>query len=378
MASAQVGPLQNPGQPVHDHRTGEDENPRAAVEHRPHHRRRRPAGDEAQRGIDGSPAGPLPGLSLAVVRHGKLEKTAAYGLANVELNVPVAEHSLFQIQSITKTFTSAAVLMLVDEGKLDLADPVSKYLDNTPDTWKPITLRHLLSHTSGIKDFINEPTASIRLDVSEDDVLRATAQRPLNFTPGEKYAYSNTNYHLLAMILRKVTGKYYGDVLKERIFDPLGMTDTRIVTLKEILPNRVAGYRWSGNRFQNGDFVAQSILSYGGGGVISTAADMAKWALALDAGKLLKKETLALAWTGVTLNDGKTSGYGLGWGVGTTNRRRYVGHTGAHVTGFTSAIMRYRDDDLTVIVLTNAGHANPSRIAQQVAAQYVPALAPPP
>src|SRR3954447_26657248 len=156
----------------------------------------------------------IPGLALAVVKDGDVVYQQSYGLANVELKVPVTGDTVFQIQSITKTFTAAAVMMLVEEGKVALDDPVGKYLDGTPESWKPITLRHLLSHTSGIKDFINEPTASLRIDVSEEDVFKATAPRPLNFTPGEKYAYSNTNYHLLAMILRKVTGKYYGDVLK--------------------------------------------------------------------------------------------------------------------------------------------------------------------
>jgi D-alanyl-D-alanine carboxypeptidase len=318
----------------------------------------------------------IPGLALAIVRDGHIEKLAAYGLANVELNVPASPQTVFQIQSVTKTFTSTAILMLCEEGKLALDDPIAKHLDGTPDSWKSITLRHLLSHTSGIKDFINEPTASIRLDVSEQDVLRATAPRALNFEPGEKYAYSNTNYHLLAMVIRKITGKSYGDFLKERIFAPLAMNDTRVQSLREVIPNRAAGYQWAGERLRNGDFVAESILAYGGGGVISTASDMAKWAVALDEGKVLKKETMDMAWTGAKFNDGKKSGYGLGWGVGLANGHRYVGHSGSHATGFTSNIVRYRDDGLTVVVLTNAGHANPSKIAQHVAGIYLPALAP--
>lgn len=152
----------------------------------------------------------VPGLSLAVVKDGQVVYSRGYGLANVELKVPVGPDTVFQIQSITKTFTAAAVMMLVEEGKVGLDDPVGKYLDGTPDSWMPVTIRQLLSHTSGIKDFINEPTASLRLDVSEQEVLEATAPRPLNFKPGDKYLYSNTGYHLLAMVIRKVTGKSYG------------------------------------------------------------------------------------------------------------------------------------------------------------------------
>jgi D-alanyl-D-alanine carboxypeptidase len=316
----------------------------------------------------------IPGLTLAVIREGRVEKLAGYGLANVELSVPASAQTVFQIQSIT----SAAILMLCEEGKLALEDPIGKHLEGTPDSWKGITIRHLLSHTSGIKDFINEPTASIRLDVSEGDVLRATAPRPLNFEPGEKYAYSNTNYHLLAMVIRKITGKSYGDFLNERIFTPLGMTNTRIVSLSEIIPNRAAGYAWENGKLHNGHYVAESILGYGGGGIVSTAEDMAKWAIALDGEKLLQKATLESAWTPTKLNNGSNSNYGLGWATGGASPHRTVAHNGAHMTGFTSAIIRYRDDNMSIVVLTNSRSADPSAIARQVAALYNPALKPAP
>jgi CubicO group peptidase (beta-lactamase class C family) len=318
----------------------------------------------------------IPGLSLAVVRGGKVEKLAGYGLANVELNVPVTPDTMFQIQSVTKTFTSTAILMLVEEGKIALDDPVAKYLDGTPESWNKITIRNLLSHTSGIKDFINEPTASIRLDVSEEDVFKATTPRPLNFQPGEKYAYSNTNYHLLAMIIRKLTGKSYGVFLKERIFVPLGMTSTRINSLSDIIPNRASGYAWVKNRLQNGQYVAESILSYGGGGIVSSARDMAKWAMALNDERLLKKSSIEAAWTAMKFNNGGTSTYGLGWGVGAVNGHRVVDHSGAHMTGFTSFLIRYRDDDMAIVVLTNSRTADPGQIAMHIAGLYNPELMP--
>jgi CubicO group peptidase (beta-lactamase class C family) len=322
----------------------------------------------------------VPGLSLAVVKNGDVVCSKAYGLANVELNAPAAEETVFQIQSITKTFTASAVMMLVEEGKVSLDDPLSKYLDGTPESWKPVTIRHLLSHTSGIKDFINEPTASLRLDVSEEEVLAATAPRPLNFKPGEKYLYSNTGYHLLAMVIRKVTGQAYGDFLAERIFRPLGMTHTRVQDLSVVIPGRAAGYNYGDGKLTNGDYIAQPILSYGGGGVLSTALDMAKWDAALRTEKLLKRSTLEQMWTPMTLNDGSKSTYGLGWGVGSFNGHRYVQHSGGHVTGFQTFMRRYLDDDggLTVIVLTNqSGNVDPSKIALRVAGMFDPSLAPP-
>ena len=320
----------------------------------------------------------VPGLSLAVVKDGNVVYEHSYGLANVELSVPVTSDTVFQIQSITKTFTASAIMMLVEEGKLSLDDPIGKHLEGTPDTWKSITIRHLLSHTSGIKDFINEPTASLRLDVSEQEVLEATAPRELNFAPGERYLYCNTGYHLLAMVVRKVTGKSYGDFLAERIFKPLGMTRTRVQDLSEVIPGRAAGYNWEDGKLTNGEYVAQSILSYGGGGVLSTALDMAKWDAALRTEKLLKKATLEQMWTPMTLNDGKKSTYGLGWGTGSLAGHRYLQHSGGHVTGFQTFFRRYVDDGLTVIVLTNqSGNVDPSKIGARVAGMFDPSLAPP-
>jgi CubicO group peptidase (beta-lactamase class C family) len=320
----------------------------------------------------------IPGLSLAVVKDGRVVYEKTYGLANLELNVPVTADTLFQIQSITKTFTAAALMLLVEEGKLSLDDPVSKHLDGTPDTWKAITLRHLLNHTSGIKDFINEPTASLRLDVTEADVLTATAPRPLNFAPGERYAYSNTGYHLLAMVIRKVTSQSYGDFLAARVFKPMGMSHTFVQDLSAVLPGRASGYLWRDGKIVNGNFIAQPILSYGGGGILSTAADLAKWDAALRGEALLKKPTLEQMWTPATLNDGKPSGYGLGWGVGAYDGHRYVQHSGSHATGFQSFMRRYLDDGLTVIVLINqSGRADPGKIVAAVVAMFDSRLAPP-
>jgi hypothetical protein len=235
-----------------------------------------------------------------------------------------------------------------------------------------------LNHTSGIKDFINDATASLRIEVTEEEVLRATASRPLNFPPGEQWAYSNTNYHLLAMIIRKLTGKWYGDFLRERIFIPLGMTDTRPVSLSEIIPNRASGYFWSGESYRKGEFIAESILSYGGGGILSTAPDMALWAQAMLSGKLLKPEAITQAWTPACLNDGEQAGYGLGWGIGRFEGHREVNHGGGHATGFTSFLALYPEDRLGVVVLLNCGGANPGRIARRVAGLYIPELTPRP
>ena len=320
----------------------------------------------------------IPGLSLAVWHDGKVVKSAAYGLANLELHVAAGPDTVFQIQSITKTFTSAAILLLAEEGKLSLDDPVGKHLEGVPEAWNGITIRHLLTHTSGLKDFINEPTASLRLDVTEEEVLKAAAPRPLNFTPGENWGYSNTNYHLLAMIIRRLTGKSYGDFLNERVFTPLEMSATRIYSHSAIIAARASGYHWRGETFINGDFVAEPILGYGGGGILSTAPDMARWAGALLSGKLLTPATVEQAWTAAKRKDGTSCFYGLGWGVGSADGHREIGHGGGHMTGFSSYLALYPDDRLAVVVLTNASNINTGRIARCVAGFHVPALAPTP
>jgi CubicO group peptidase (beta-lactamase class C family) len=321
--------------------------------------------------------GQLPGLAVAVTRGEAVVKVAGYGLADVENSIPVTPQTVFQIQSVTKQFVATAIMMLVEEGKIDPSAKVSDYLEGTPDAWKDISVRHLLSHTSGIKDFINEPTASLRLEVTDDEVFRATAARQLNFQPGEKYAYSNSNYHLLAMIIRKLTGEPYPVFLKKRIFDPLGMGHTRVMSWADIVPHRAAGYGRQGAQLRHGQFVAESILAYGGGGLLSTPEDMAKWALALRGEKLLKRSSFDQMWAPNSLGDGTQSPYGFGWGIGGQTPHRFVQHSGGHITGFTSHIIRYLDDDLAVVVLVNAGYADPSKLARRVAGLYVPALSPP-
>ena len=319
----------------------------------------------------------IPGVSLAVVQGGRLVLAKGYGLANIELQVPATPETVYQIQSITKSFTATGIMMLVEEGKVSLDARISTYLTGTPETWKDITVRNLLTHTSGIKDFINDPTASLRLDVTEEDVLKATASRSLNFQPGERYAYSNTNYHLLAMIIRKVTGKSYGDFLRERIFKPLGMVDTDVISLSAIIPHRAAGYQMAADGWRNGDLIAPSILAYGGGGLRSTVLDFVKWDAALYTESVLKKASLEQMWTPATLTSGKTTNYGFGWSLETVQGHRCISHGGAHVTGFQTTFNRYVDDRLSVVVFSNCIGVGIDRLAQRVAGVFVPSLTPP-
>lgn len=317
--------------------------------------------------------GQIPGVAIGVVHQGKVVKVAGYGLADVEQKTPVTPHTLFQIQSITKTFTASAIMLLEIDGKLKIDDPVSKHLDGTPEIWKDITIRHLLSHTSGIRDFINELQSNLRLEISEQKVFDEAVKRPLNFPAGTQHAYSNTNFHLLAMILRRHTCESWGEVVRKRLLEPAGMSSSRLMSWDDIIPDRARGYRRTifGFGLRNGDFVAQSILAYAGGGILSNVDDMTKWELALRNETLLKKETLQQMWTPAKLANGKSVEYGLGWGVDWKAEHPTVAHSGGHITGFSTLHLRYVRDDLAVIVLTNLYGANHYRIATRIAGHYV-------
>jgi len=316
----------------------------------------------------------IPGLSLAVVKGGEIQKSASYGLANVETSLPVRPETVFQIQSITKTFTATGVMLLVEQEKIGLDDKLTKYLDDLPESWNAVTIRHLLTHTSGIKDFINEPTVDMRKDLEPRDVIESLRERPLNFPTGDKYAYCNTGYHLLAMVIQKVTGKFWSDYLQETILDPLQMNDTRVISWANVITNRAAGYLWVDGRLQNGRYIAPTILGYAGGGFRSTVLDLAKWDAALYTEKILKRATFEQMWTPAKLNNGSETGYGFGWGIGKHRGHRLISHTGSHMTGFKTALARFVDDKLTVIVLTNQREANQMNIATGVAAFYIPEL----
>lgn len=323
----------------------------------------------------------IPGLALSVVRDGRLIKAKGYGLASVELHVRVKPMTLFQTGSVGKQFTATAVMMLVEQGKAGLEDPITKYFDRAPASWKGITVRNLLTHTSGIPDYTEvkgrdgQPLIDLRQDYTEAELLQKFESLPLDFAPGTQWKYSNTGYVLLGILIRKVTGDFYGDYLHERIFAPLGMTATRLIGEVDIIPNRSAGYQLVRGELKNQDWVAPSLNTTADGALYTNVLDMAKWDAALYTEKLLKKASLAEMWSPVRLSSGKTYPYGFGWDVTSDRGRRLIAHDGAW-QGFTTNISRYVDDKITVIVLMNldSEHSNPTKIARGVAALYVPSL----
>jgi CubicO group peptidase (beta-lactamase class C family) len=328
----------------------------------------------------------IPGLALAIVRDGKTIKSLGYGLANLELDVPVKPETIFQTGSVGKQFTATAVMMLVEDGKIRLDDPIGRYLSGAPARWKNITVRNLLTHTSGIHDYETEALKkkgaafiNLRNDYTEDELFKKFSGLPLDFPPGSKWSYSNSGYVLLGILIHKVTGQFYGDVLQERIFRPLGMSYTRIISEADIIPNRAAGYRLVNGGIKNQEWVSPMLNTTADGALYTNIVDMARWDAALYTEKLLKKGSLDQMWAAVCLNDGKTADYGFGWDVTSVNGHRLIEHGGAW-QGFTAQISRYVDDKFTVIVLTNldSEHSQPDKVAHNVAAIYNPALTPVP
>jgi CubicO group peptidase (beta-lactamase class C family) len=315
----------------------------------------------------------IPGVSVAVVRDGTVVLAKGYGFANVEHQVPVKPETIFQSGSVGKQFTATAVMMLVEEGKIGLDDPITKYFPDGPEAWKAIKVRNLLSHTGGTTDYPND--FDFRKDYTEDDLLKRAETIPLAFKPGEKWSYSNLGYVLLGILIHKVSGKFYGDFLQERIFKPLDMSTARIISEEDIVPNRAAGYRLEKGALKNQEWVSPSVNTTADGALYLTALDMARWDAALYTEKLLKKSSLDQMWTPVTLNDGKPSRYGFGWGIGEIRGHRIVEHGGAW-QGFKAYIARYVDKKLTVIAFANLAQADPSKIAHGVAGLYDAELEP--
>jgi D-alanyl-D-alanine carboxypeptidase len=320
----------------------------------------------------------IPGLSLAVVRDGKVVLAKGYGMANLELSVPASEKTAFAIYSITKTFTGVATMMLVEEGKIALDDPVSKHLAYLPAAWKQITIRQLLNHTSGLKEFCAVPAkpCDVPRDFMPAEVIKLVAEYPPDFPSGESWAYGNTGYFLLGMLIEKVSGKSYEQFLRERIFTPLEMRDTRLENYNELIPYRASGYTWKSGGYRNALRVSPT-LTFSVAGLVSNVLDLAKYDAALYSEKLLKRRTFEEMWTKTKLNNGETVEHGLGFGLTPYKGHRRVGHSGGH-TGFSTTLTRLIDKKVSVIILTNSdseGHLQPggfliSEIANEIATFY--------
>ena len=311
----------------------------------------------------------IPGLSLVVIKDGEIIKAEGYGLANRALQIPATPETVYKIASVSKQFIAAGIMLLVQEGKLAIDDPVGKYLEGTPATWKAITIRHLLTHTSGM---VREAPGFDPFKIQSDaDVLKTAYPLPLRFAPGEKWEYGNTGYFVLAEIIRRVFGRPWSEYLSEKVFKPSGMNMTYPTNTKVSVPNRALGYADNDKLLNAADWPALRPS----GAFLSTVLDLAKWDAALYTDKILSDSTRRQMWTPVKLNDGTTYPYGFGWELGEVRDRKLV-HHGGGMPGFRAEFARFVDDRLTIIFLINLDDVDRDSILYGVAAFYLPAPGP--
>lgn len=316
------------------------------------------------------------GLSVGVVRDGQLVFNRGYGMANLELSVPVNNSTVFRLASVTKQFTAASVLLLIEQKKLSLSDKLAKFYPDFP-RGKEITILNLLNHTSGIKDY----TDGLLWDLSPKgwptpELAKRLAGIGFDFPPGTHWHYSNSGYFLLGQIIEKVSGKSFAEFTSANLFKPLGMMDTAVDDESDIVPFRAAGYSKSKEApsgFSNAPFIPMSVV-YAAGATHSTVSDMAKWNVALYGGKVMSAESFKVMMAPGLLKDGSLArdaifkmpgeqphqspagfgpmGYTMGLHTGTLDNHRFMGHEGG-IFGFSTIVENYLDDGFMLIILSN-------------------------
>jgi CubicO group peptidase (beta-lactamase class C family) len=309
------------------------------------------------------------GLSLAVIKDGKPIVNKGYGLANVELNTPVTSASVIRLGSVSKQFFTTAIMKLMEEGKLSIEDSVHKFFPDAPETWRPIRIKHLMSHTSGLqREAPGYNNFKIQADI---DIIKSAYKLPLDFKTGEKYQYCNLAYFMLAEIIAQVSGMPWQDYIHDKLFVPAGMSDSYLTDFYAIIPNRANGYMHKHDTLVNATAMFAIRPS---GGFLSTSSDMIKWEKAIREEKIiLTKENWEKLWQPfIKTSDKPTSKlyYGFGWMINEYKGHKIVFHDGANI-GFRSAFIRFVDQSLSIIVLTNTDEAQPSAIATALADYYL-------
>ena len=311
----------------------------------------------------------ITGLSLAVVKNGTAVVNKGYGLANVELNVPVTSETVIRLGSVSKQFFATAILKLAEEGKLSIYDSVHKFFPDAPETWRPIQVKHLLSHTSGLKR--EGPAYNNNIIQPDLVIIKSAYSLPLDFKTGEKYQYCNLAYFMLAEIITQVSQMPWQNYIRDQLFLPAGMKNTGMTDFYPIIPNRASGYMHKGDTLVNADAMYAVRPS---GGFLSTSSDMIRWEKVLREKKIiLKKENWDLLWTPVIKISDKAESkayYGFGWIIDDYNGHKLIMHGGAN-TGFRSEYRRFVNDDLSIIIMTNTDEANPGAIARALGEYYL-------
>ncbi|ATQ42662.1 hypothetical protein CSW64_09690 [Caulobacter mirabilis] len=317
----------------------------------------------------------IPGLQVAVVRNGEIVLERSYGLANLQTPVPVTDETVFSINSITKIFTGVEAMRLVEQGKLDLSAPVSTYLDDLPPAWRAVTIKQLLSHMSGLPDIVDPNTGKTIGDGTDAGAWAEVIASPIRFPPGEKTNYNQTNYLLMQRVIEKLGGRPFTEAVAEHQFAVAGMPHSGFGDSRDVIPGKAQSYRFYRDAWGDAGVLRNVYEEFppnqrAAAGLNSTAGDMARWAVAVQQGRILKPESLRTMWTQTLLNDGKAGDWALGWTWRGAAPHRTIGLTG----GGRAAFRLYPEDDLAVVILTNLSGATPEEITPAVAAIYIPSV----
>jgi CubicO group peptidase (beta-lactamase class C family) len=311
---------------------------------------------------------PAVGLSIAVVRGGDTIVMSGYGRADLEFDVAATAQTVYRIGSITKQFTAVAILQLIEQGKLALDDTLQQFLPDFPAQGHRVTIRHLLTHTSGIKSYTDlgpEWQDKMRLDLTHAQLVALFRDKPFDFAPGTRFLYDNSGFYLLGMIVELVSGQPYAAYLNQHVFAPLGLRATSYCDDRKLLPHRASGYERDSGTFVNASPLSMT-QPFAAGALCSTVGDLVAWQRGLNTHRLISAASYARMTTPATLNDGSKTTYGFGLGIGTLDGHRKIGHGGG-INGFLTVLDDYPDDSLSVVVLANSESARPGRLAQEIA-----------
>ena len=309
------------------------------------------------------------GVAALVAEKGRIVYRNAFGMANVELGVPMRPEMVFRIGSVTKQFTAVAILQLAEQGKLSLDDDITMYIEDFPTHGHTITIHHLLTHTSGIASYtgMQEWTPEMRRkDFTPREMIDFFKDQPMDFAPGEEFRYNNSAFFMLGYIIEKVSGMEYAAYVREKLFEPAGMEHSLYGDDRLIVKNRACGYQAAPDGIENAAYISMT-QPYAAGALMSTVEDLLRWNVALRDGRLLRPETLALAHADNALNSGRPTNYGYGWFLGDLQGSPVLQHGGG-INGYLAQVTCLPDEDVLVILLTNCTCISPVNAASRIAA----------
>jgi len=313
--------------------------------------------------------GPVAGLTIGVKRGADLLLVKGYGDADIENSVPMTAETVYRIGSLTKQFTAAAVMQLVEAGLIDLDDPLTQYLPNYPTQGHEVSIRHLLTHTSGIKSYTSLGDVfwlkAGLLDLTHTEMLELFQDEPFDFAPGEAYRYNNSGYYLLGMIIEEVSGDTYDDYLDAHLFGPLGLSRSYYCHEAQIIRGRAEGYEQGAGWLLNDGSISMNTPG-AAGALCSTVPDLLSWTAALRSGRVVSSASYQAMTTSGLLNDGSATGYGLALGLAPLGEHARVAHTGG-INGFSTVMAHYPGSDLDIVVLSNTSSQAPGQVEGHIA-----------